>query len=222
MKTYAGIGSRATPPPILQIMQRLASAMQQDHILRSGGAAGADNAFYSGLRSDLRPTRSQIFLPGAGFNGWLAGHDGLINATTLPSWQQALLTVPKYHPSRTYGQAAEEMAATGALPMETVMRARQLFGAKRDRYTGQPTTPEDDARTLAFGVSLQARNAMQLLGADLDRPADFIVAWTPDAKTVGGTGQALRMAADYGVPVRNLGDPAVLQRAVAFLAQRGL
>ena len=31
----------------------------------------------------------------------------------------------------------------------------------------------------------------------------------------------MRMAADYGVPVRNLGDPAVLQRALKLLAQHG-
>ena len=178
MKTYAGIGSRQTPPQILAVMQRLASALQQDHVLRSGGAAGADTAFYRGLNVPARQERAQIFLPAARFNGWQAGSHGLIDATTLPAWPRAMATVDQYHP-----------------------------------------TPE---RLGSFARALMARNAMQLLGPEMDRPADFVVTWTPGGAPVGGTGQALRMAADYGVPVRNLGEPAVLQRAVDFLARRDL
>ena len=35
-------------------------------------------------------------------------------------------------------------------------------------------------------------------------PVNAIVCWTKDAKTVGGTGQALRIAEDYGLPVINM------------------
>ena len=58
-----------------------------------------------------------------------------------------------------------------------------------------------------------ARNAMQVLGPNLDDPSAFIVCWTPDAsdgsKTspkTGGTGQALRIAHEYKIPVYNLAD----------------
>ena len=48
-----------------------------------------------------------------------------------------------------------------------------------------------------------ARNCMQVLGKNLDTPAEFVVCWTPEAKVWGGTGQAMRMALDMGIPIFN-------------------
>lgn len=171
---YAGIGSRQTPLEILTVMRDLASALDKlGYTLRSGGAAGADQAFFEGLPSERRHT-AQIFLPGSFFQGQSASSPGFIDATQLPSWGAAMATVNQYHP--------------------------------RPEKLG------------AFARTLMARNAMQLLGPNLNEPAEFIVAWTPGGQVTGGTGQALRMAADLGIKVRNLGDSAVLQRAVAFLS----
>lgn len=55
--------------------------------------------------------------------------------------------------------------------------------------------------------SLHTRNIPQVVGLELDRPADLVVAWTIDGKATGGTGQAIRMAQDIGVPVANLKNP---------------
>lgn len=67
MKFYAGIGSRVTPPAILELMRTLAGSLESNgYTLRSGGANGADEAFESGVES-LGST--QIFLPWARFNG---------------------------------------------------------------------------------------------------------------------------------------------------------
>ena len=49
-----------------------------------------------------------------------------------------------------------------------------------------------------------ARNMHQVLGLTLDVPTDFIVCWTPDGKASGGTGQALRVAKDFSIPIYNL------------------
>ena len=51
---------------------------------------------------------------------------------------------------------------------------------------------------------LMARNCYQVMGGNLDCPSDFIVCWTKDGKASGGTGQAVRIAIDYGIPVFNL------------------
>jgi hypothetical protein len=56
---------------------------------------------------------------------------------------------------------------------------------------------------------LMARNAYQLLGPNLDAPVNLIICWTPDAKIVGGTGQALRMAGDLKIPVANLANQEI-------------
>ncbi len=62
--TYAGIGSRSTPPEILTQISRVAGRLSANgYVLRSGGATGADTAFESG--ADMA---SEIFLPWRRFN----------------------------------------------------------------------------------------------------------------------------------------------------------
>ena len=59
---------------------------------------------------------------------------------------------------------------------------------------------------------LHGRNAYQVLGVQLDRPADFVICWTPDGcvshanrrRSTGGTGTAISIADAYRVPVFNL------------------
>ena len=52
---------------------------------------------------------------------------------------------------------------------------------------------------------LHARNGLILLGRDLDRPVDAVVAYTKGGKVDGGTGQGLRIAMEHGIPIFNLG-----------------
>lgn len=49
-----------------------------------------------------------------------------------------------------------------------------------------------------------SRNAYQVLGLNLNDPVEFVLCWTKDGKASGGTGQAIRIAKDYGIPVFNL------------------
>lgn len=52
---------------------------------------------------------------------------------------------------------------------------------------------------------LQARNSHQILGYDLESPSDFVICWTKGGKGNGGTGQALRIAKDYNIPIFDCG-----------------
>lgn len=52
--------------------------------------------------------------------------------------------------------------------------------------------------------NLHGRNAMIVLGQNLDTPADMVICWTADGKASGGSGQTLRIAASRGIPVFNL------------------
>lgn len=58
--------------------------------------------------------------------------------------------------------------------------------------------------------ALHARNVHQVMGDDLNTPSSFVLCWTPDGATgsttyhTGGTGQAIRTASAYRVPVYNL------------------
>ena len=52
---------------------------------------------------------------------------------------------------------------------------------------------------------LHARNVAILLGPNLDRPVDAVVCFTENGAISGGTGMGLRIAAEHGIPVFNLG-----------------
>lgn len=59
---------------------------------------------------------------------------------------------------------------------------------------------------------LMARNVQQILGRNLDQPANFVVCWTRDGcesaatrhRRTGGTGQAIAVATKFDIPVVNM------------------
>lgn len=55
------------------------------------------------------------------------------------------------------------------------------------------------------GRDFMGRNAYQILSPDLDTPVSFVLCWTPEGKGSGGTGQAIRMANHFRIPVFDLG-----------------
>jgi hypothetical protein len=96
-RIYAGIGSRKTPPDVLELARLIASAMEKGGWrLRSGGAPGMDTAFQRGVKSSKNKC---IYLPSRLFGGNTAGQDGCIDASALPAFKAALVTVDKYHPN---------------------------------------------------------------------------------------------------------------------------
>lgn len=68
-------------------------------------------------------------------------------------------------------------------------------------------------------MALHARNVHQILGPDVSDPilSRFVICWTKDAKGGGGTGQALRIAKHFEVPVFDLAEPAALERVLGLL-----
>lgn len=66
--TYAGIGSRATPADVLELMSALAGKLASENwTLRTGGAKGADQAFFDGAIS-VRGC-AEVYLPWPSYNG---------------------------------------------------------------------------------------------------------------------------------------------------------
>lgn len=70
---------------------------------------------------------------------------------------------------------------------------------------------------------LLARNVHQVLGYDLKSPSKFVICWTENGtitgqeKDSGGTGQAIRLAASYHIPVFNLQRKVHMQRVEKWL-----
>jgi hypothetical protein len=65
---------------------------------------------------------------------------------------------------------------------------------------------------------LHGRNVHQVLGPNLEEPklSIFVLCWTPEGRGGGGTGQAIRIAQHYGVPVYDLANPHIRQRVEGF------
>lgn len=109
--------------------------------------------------------------------------------------------------------------------LPTAQAARQTVPIYNDSYVGRQD----------WWFDLMARNAMQILGSDLNTPSKMVIAYTPNAAKgwkndptdiykrrrepgSGGTGHALRIAeARPEIEIRNLADPAVEYAAKRYL-----
>lgn len=93
LRTYTGIGARATPPEVLGLMTRAAFALlKRGYVLRSGHAIGADSAFERGAGS-----AAQIFLPVPGWRGSASTfHMGALGAER---WGRAREIAAAHHPA---------------------------------------------------------------------------------------------------------------------------
>lgn len=86
---YCGIGSRETPTKYLHIFVHLGEFLANNNVvLRSGGADGADSAFESGCKLANGPM--EIYLPWQGFNN---NPSHLFGVT-----EEALELAAKFHP----------------------------------------------------------------------------------------------------------------------------
>jgi len=78
-----------------------------------------------------------------------------------------------------------------------------LFGTTKEaRLIAKEYHPQWDILS-CLGRDFHARNVYQMLGKDLNTPSDFVLCWTPNGAVTGGTGQALRIAKDRGIPILN-------------------
>ena len=173
---YAGIGSRETPPDIIEQMLGVAAILKEmGYVLRSGHADGADLAFERGSDG-----QNQIWLPWKGFNYDSAQAQGLVRTG-------------HFHIQDNW--AADKLAA---------------------HYHPNWNACSDAAK------KLHTRNVYQVLGPGLgivshETMTKFIICWTKDGKASGGTGQALRIAAGYNIPVFNLFNANALEELEAYL-----
>lgn len=81
--------------------------------------------------------------------------------------------------------------------------------------------PAWDALT-DFGKKLQARNTPIILGPKSPahsgfEPSDLVICWTLGGREMGGTGQGIRIANAYGIPIFNLGRAGAKDELKAWL-----
>lgn len=94
MPSYTGIGSRSTPPDVLDLMSALAYRLAEGWTLRSGAADGADSAFEEGHVAAAGVSGLEVYLPWPKFNG----HDDLGVARFEPQ-PEAFQIASRFHPA---------------------------------------------------------------------------------------------------------------------------
>lgn len=109
---------------------------------------------------------------------------------------------------------ADQAFEAGAGEHKQIFRPRHVSTAAHD--LAEKFHPAWD-RCSPIAKALHARNGLIMLGPALDSPVNFAVCWTPDGRASGGTGQALRIAAAYDIPVFNLYDPTADSRLRSYL-----
>lgn len=98
------------------------------------------------------------------------------------------------------------------LPWSSFNKEKPLLGSAtslplRDEVLEIVYKHEPYAKNLSDGVKLiKSRNVYQVLGVDLQSPSDVVVCWTEEGEVVGGTGLAIKIAKDHGIPIINVGD----------------
>jgi len=105
---YTGVGSRQTPPEVLGQMYLCGRALAAaGYTLRSGGAAGADDAFEKGAR-DVPGAKLEISLPWRGYNENRSVLYGVepramrIAATLHPAWESVSAAGRRLHGRNCY------------------------------------------------------------------------------------------------------------------------
>ena len=120
---YTGIGSRATPEEVLHFMIHIGEVLssENDYILRSGGAPGADQAFEMGGDS----INQEIYIPWPGFEGYDEMEDHVVNVQVLTNYDRAQEIAAQMHP-------AWDRCSRGARALHT-RNVYQILGWTLDR-----------------------------------------------------------------------------------------
>jgi hypothetical protein len=120
-KIYAGIGSRETPPEMLQAMTNIAAQLEVDGWkLRSGHAKGADTAFEDGVQDS---ENQEIHLPWDGYNrGWTSMTGFMVPIPTV----ELVTIAARYHP------VWEKLSPT--VQMLMMRNVSIILGANLDRF----------------------------------------------------------------------------------------
>jgi hypothetical protein len=116
--------------------------------------------------------------------------------------------------ARLYEANDWKLRSGGAIGADSAFEAGVQDNSNKEIFYAKDAT--DEALELAASVhpawhrcndyvrKLHARNCMQILGKDLNTPVKLVICWTPNGERTGGTGQALRLADKYGIPIVNL------------------
>lgn len=209
-RIYTGVGSRTLSEDnqniIVQVAKHLAG---RGYKVRSGGADGSDSAFAKGVARyienkpvhyDIDPTRVVKSL--------IEIDPGKI----VKSLREIYLPWNEFN----------GMYHCPDLGIYDGSKSPKIFEAEEFTQRYHPK-----GKKLSRGAkSMMNRNAMQILGYDLELPSDFLICCSTGTKcdsigniydVDGGTGQAVRIAYAYHIPVYNIANKDSYEDLCEFL-----
>ena len=167
VRTYAGIGSRNTPEPVLAQMRNVALVLAQEGFwLRSGGARGADQAFETGAKALGRGARFTIYRPGGfSFNepksrrvrryapDWMDWAEG-VAASAHPAWHRCSRVAQRLHTRNVAQILGHDMTI---IPVDFVL-CWTPDGAEREWQTSRSTGGTGQAIRIASKCQIPVLN----------------------------------------------------------------
>lgn len=173
MKVYTGIGSRKTPPEVIELMTRLAATLQDaGWVLRSGGADGADMAFARGAGDQSRIYRplGDRKRPG-------------INEYDQAIWQRAQAIAQQHHPAwERCGEYARGMHTRNVFQVLGDLLKEPSKFVVCWTPDGAEYAHETSRETGGTGTAIRIANTYQVAVFNLARPHSRarIEAWLAD------------------------------------------
>lgn len=185
------IGTREPTDKELTVLATVGSFLcEQGYICRSGGAPGSDQAW----EACFPTSQQEIYLP------W----NGFCDKSSL----QGSHMIPLSHMS-SHIQDLTSVAVEYFYPKDRQHKLWDAAGNKTPTYR------------------LMQRNTLQVLGRDCNTPSNFVVCIASASEldsqrriknVKGGTGQAVRIAYHFGIPVWNIRVPDHVDELIGWLS----
>ena len=113
--------------------------------------------------------------------------------------------------------SAFEDGALSRLGKTEIYTVHDVTGQHKEAYRiAEECHPNWDHLT-DYVRKLMVRNVFIIGGKDTKTPAKYVLCWAPNGEAVGGTGHGIRVAGALGVPVHNLAEEAVFEKARRYV-----
>ena len=207
--TYAGVGSRETPPEILAEMTKIAQELAtKKYSLQSGGAIGADMAFEGKSYPKVLKAGNADVVNKSGKVVLKANTE--VRIGTKEYTDAYYVFTDRTNNGRVTGLDFTKAESIKGTKSYSAFDVKDRDVDKRAMAIAEELHPKFENLKSDFAKKLMARNNFQVFGSNLDKPVDFVLFYAKESKNPlrpeGGTGQAVEAARRKGIPTINMSE----------------
>ena len=207
--TYAGVGSRETPPEILAEMTKIAQELAtKKYSLQSGGAIGADMAFEGKSYPKVLKAGNADVINKSGKVVLKANTE--VRIGTKEYTDAYYVFTDRTNNGRVTGLDFTKAESIKGTKSYSAFDVKDKDVDKKAMAIAKELHPKFENLKSDFAKKLMARNNFQVFGSNLDKPVDFVLFYAKESKNPlrpeGGTGQAVEAARRKGIPTINMSE----------------